>query len=1046
MAAGPAFSAAGRSDRLSADQAPRILAATGVKGGLVVHVGCGDGKLTAALRVSDSYLVHGLDADAKNVHEAREHIRSLGMYGPVSIDRIAGAHLPYADNLVNLIVSEDLGRVSMDEVRRVLCPNGVAYIRNGRAWEKTVKPRPKEIDDWTHFLHGPDNNAVAHDARVGPPRYLRWIGQPRFARAHEQLASLSACVTAGGRLFYILDEAPRADIRFPSEWFLVARDAFSGVVLWKRPVGPWANPLRRFRSGPASLPWRLVADDTRVFITLDFEAPVSVLDAATGKSLRTIERSERTKQILHRDGTLVLLVDNEVNRMEEIDAARRRGEYIAHHCRILNAEADTGNIVWDEKVDELIFPCMAMQGDRLFGQTPGRVFCRDLKTGRECWSTPLTPELPIPKGKAASGETQWEAPTLVVDEKAVYVGDFKKVRAFSPNDGKPLWTGTSSSGYNSPADVFLIDGLVWTRGKGQREGLDPLTGSLRRELPTLKGYMHPRCYRNKATDRFIMLGEPGVQFVDIRTGEIWDDHWIRGTCQYGVMPANGLLYVTPDSCVCNMKTKINGFCALAADRQPVSKRRNDPRLEKGPAYNEQIQNPKSKVQNRNEWPTYRGAPDRCGMSGTAVSPDLEPAWEATLGGRLSSVVAADGKVFVASIDTHTVYAVNDNDGKTLWRYTAGGRVDSPPTIYRGMALFGSADGWMYAVRASDGAFAWRFRGAPEDRRVFIDGQLESVWPIHGSVLVKDDKLIFVAGRSSYLDGGIRVYRLEPATGRKLSETAIYSPDPETGKQPSGGGRDVRGVLSDVLLADGEDVYMRHVKLNFETGDETGKGVHLFTPLGFLDDTWWHRAYWVVHDEFISHWSSWTKIGGVAPSGRILSYDKSTVYGFGRDQYYGGNTGQWRGGEKYQLFAYDRNSKPRIEGPQPEKPAAAKGRRRQKTKRSQPALQYRWTTQPPLLVRAMVVANEIMFIAGPPDVIETEGTRGEEALQLKNPTAALAAWKGEKGGILMAVSTTDGKEIAEYDLDAPPVFDGMAAANGRLYLAAKDGTIHCYAGR
>ena len=33
-----------------AEEARQILAATGVKGGLVVHIGCGDGRLTAALR------------------------------------------------------------------------------------------------------------------------------------------------------------------------------------------------------------------------------------------------------------------------------------------------------------------------------------------------------------------------------------------------------------------------------------------------------------------------------------------------------------------------------------------------------------------------------------------------------------------------------------------------------------------------------------------------------------------------------------------------------------------------------------------------------------------------------------------------------------------------------------------------------------------------------------------------------------------------------------------------------------------------------------
>ncbi len=34
----------------------------GVQGGLIVHLGCGDGRLTAALGASDRYLAHGMDA------------------------------------------------------------------------------------------------------------------------------------------------------------------------------------------------------------------------------------------------------------------------------------------------------------------------------------------------------------------------------------------------------------------------------------------------------------------------------------------------------------------------------------------------------------------------------------------------------------------------------------------------------------------------------------------------------------------------------------------------------------------------------------------------------------------------------------------------------------------------------------------------------------------------------------------------------------------------------------------------------------------------
>jgi len=74
-------------------QARRILKATGVQGGLVVHLGCGDGQLTAALRASPSYLVHGLDKSAANVAAARKHIQSLGHYGPVSVGKPDGKSL-----------------------------------------------------------------------------------------------------------------------------------------------------------------------------------------------------------------------------------------------------------------------------------------------------------------------------------------------------------------------------------------------------------------------------------------------------------------------------------------------------------------------------------------------------------------------------------------------------------------------------------------------------------------------------------------------------------------------------------------------------------------------------------------------------------------------------------------------------------------------------------------------------------------------------------------------------------------------------------------
>ena len=298
-------------------EAHQILKAAAVKGGLVVHIGCGDGKLTVALRANESFLVHGLDPDAKNIEKARDYIRSQNLYGKVTAENFKGRHLPYTDNLVNLVVSENLGGVSMDEVMRVLCPNGTAYIKKHGGWEKTVKPRPRNIDEWTHFLHDASNNAVANDSVVGLPHHVQWVGGPKWARSHDHLASVSAAVSSGGRIFYIVDEGPVASVALPAEWLLVARDAFNGVVLWKRPIELWEGHLRGFRSGPTELPRRLVAVNDRVYVTLGYGKPTVALDAATGKTVRTYDQTEGTLEILFNDGVLFLVVGDPTKQKTE---------------------------------------------------------------------------------------------------------------------------------------------------------------------------------------------------------------------------------------------------------------------------------------------------------------------------------------------------------------------------------------------------------------------------------------------------------------------------------------------------------------------------------------------------------------------------------------------------------------------------------------------------------------------------------------------------------------------------------------------------------
>ena len=1045
-------------------QARDILVATGVKGGLVVHVGCGDGKLTAALRAGESYLVHGLDADARNVEAARKHIQSLGLYGPVSADRFDGRRLPYADNLVNLVVAEALGSVPMAEVMRVLAPGGVAYVGG----QGTVKPWPPEIDEWTHYLHDASNNAVARDSLVGPPRHYQWLAGPAWSRHHDHMASTSAMVSAGGRIFYIFDEGSTASIMLPARWALVARDAFNGVLLWRRPIAEWHTHLWPLKSGPAQLPRRLVAAGGRVYATLGIRAPLSALDAATGETLRTYEGTEDTEEVLLRDGVLFLLVNEAAKpgqahaSVAEVRADASKRVWDEAPRAVLAVEAATGKRLW-RRPARVVPLSLAADGERVCYHDGEKLVALDRRDGRELWASP-----PVTRLKAIPVHF---APTLVLYEDVVlfaggenytpHQGARDKLTAVSARNGRILWSAEHPrSGYQSPEDVLVIGGLVWSgdmttpRCTGVVTGRDPRTGEVKAQFPAddWPHMPHHRCHRAKGTERYYIAGRTGIEFVDVAAKHWIAHHWVRGACLYGLMPCNGLIYTPPHDCACYIESKLNGFNALAAARRSQVSGAGGERLEKGPAYSE-IGNRESEIANASDWPTYRGDAARSSSARAAVPSELRMAWEARVGGRLAQPAVAEGRLFVPVVDTHAVHALDAATGRPLWAFTAGGRVDSPPTIWQGRVLFGSADGWVYCLRAADGQLVWRFRAAPGDSRIAADGQLESPWPVHGSVLVHNDSLYCVAGRSMFLDGGLRLVRLDPRTGACLGETVLDERHPDTGKNLQEGLKwpYLPVALPDILSCDGRNIYMRSLAFDlegkrryvkaFHVSEQEGDDVHLFSPTGFLDDAWWHRSYWVWGRAFGAGYYDFTVAGRLVPAGRILAVGDKTVYGYGRRWQYFAHTTPM----EYHLFAAAKGAKvvdpARPDGQPAPKPAKGPSR--------PPLTRFvcEWSKAAPAVVRAMVLAGSTLFVAGPPDVLdEEEGSRslGEAVTQSRLAEQA-AAMDGARGALLLAVSAADGRRLAAWRLAATPVFDGMATASGRLFISTTDGKVLCLAG-
>ena len=79
----------------------------------------------------------------------------------------------------------------------------------------------------------------------------------------------------------------------------------------------------------------------------------------------------------------------------------------------------------------------------------------------------------------------------------------------------------------------------------------------------------------------------------------------------------------------------------------------------------------------------------------------------------------------------------------------------------------------------------------------------------------------------------------------------------------------------------------------------------------------------------------------------------------------------------------------------------------------------------------------MILAG--DLLFGAGWKDSEKIFADNPHS-------ENDSVLDVIATVDGKTLRQYQLEAEPVFDGMAAAYGRLYVAMKDGKILCLAAK
>jgi outer membrane protein assembly factor BamB len=971
--------------------AKQVLALTGVNGGLCLHLGCGKNEtagLTAALAAESFLLVHGLAFDEASLNRARFANEAIAVAGRAMVEKWTDKSLPYLRDLAKIIVIEDMSAVTAigitaSEIDRVLAPNGFLCVKENNKWSVTKKKKPKEMDEWTHNFHGADGNLVSNDSELKFPISFRWLdGVPNFRGGFGDCASTRAVVLAGDRCFTVSIEDINNVMPGNNDAYLMARDAFSGVPLWK------INCEATY--GKQQLDWRnvwpLVANEKRVYTARKNE--LIIVDAGSGKIEVVCPTKFQPKRILLLGNTLIVACWEETTQSNFKDGLENdaiRAVWYPKEKGTLEAyEADTGKLKWS--ADLVVLTIAASDGtvyavtNKGSPPTEREVIAIDASTGKEKWRVPHTTF-----GEAPDTCLNFAGPNCVVISKSKGVGK-RDVFVLSDKDGKPIYTIPDT------AARCIVGNELWClNGRydlktGQKKVGSGIGGTYA-GTNGIGGCIPPIVI----ADKYITSARGGA-FTQLGDGPEKPSSKLsfsgaRGACIQGMIPANGMLYTAQNNCAC-MGVQVGGFLAIGPSNDAPNKEEFEkPRvIEKGSSF--------GKVEDiaitENDWPMHRKNVERSGGTNTNL-PDtvkilwkvsatnvgvgpFEDAWNARIGNSqpLTAPIIVGDKLFIAGTNSGQVMSLNSISGALNWKISLGGRIDSSPTYYKGMLLVGCRDGWVYALQAKDGSLIYRMRIAPQDRRLVAYGSVESLWPAVGCVLVNDGIAYATAGRTTKNDGGIALMAFKPESGEMMWAKCLGQ-----------GYASQNDILS---VRDGELAWHWY-RFDLKTGAELIPTQKFYGSGGILDGFWTNgfkggRGFML--GKVCSNMMVWNHQFVIAPNFAIKRETANTP---------------------------KPDPKSPIKHPDGFKPDE---------------LIWRMQIEPHIewsRIYAMTMSSNSIFLSG----------------------SVFNGWaKGRyDGSFIWIKSTVDGKsKQPPIKLDAQPGYDSFAIAKGKVYLALGDGSLIC----
>ena len=965
-----------------------VVKQTGRTGGLVVLLDNGDTALADAFSKRPQFLLQTLTSTEARYRQLRDHARAQSDDSRVTAMTYAPGRLPYADGIVSIFVAEKFGPdqgIGVSDLVRCLSPNGKAFLHVSKQHESWLKKQlpAKEAELKRTRIQGQSWTVVTKRRPTG------------------------------------MDDWPQ--YRHDSARSRTSDDQLVGPPVHLR----WIDGQRRSRShkdrpnGAVSACGRnfMLTDEGPRFYVAPARPVLICRDAYNGLVLwrRELPIVKRATQDLNRTFSQAAMcatkdrlycVLEPGGKLHALDALSGKTITVFEHNptnvllvgdRLLltgggpvrAVDRNSGMTIWTSKQtsDNVVvqdgFAYVYLEG--------GEIVCLRMTDGKKIWRQKY-PALNDPKHKDIRLRTVIDGVLICGTAK-----DPTSIHAMSAKDGAYLWSRpfTMIAHGENYLDFFRLSGQIWVRGEqtvdpktGRKSvganwsGLDPRTGKTVRKIP-VKGYAKG-CAPDTATAEYLICGKNS--FIDFKTGKQTNISSGRSVCGHGWMPANGMLYTFPTDCQCNPYLRGDMGMAPGSPKAPDSMNPKAGRLIKGPAYGVKL---KASAPAKEDWPIYRGTAERAGYVATQVPASPKVVWKRKVGGRLTSPVIADGKLVVSNVDSHSILAFDSRSGRPLWKFVAGNRVDQSPTYARGRFVFGCRDGSVYCLNAKDGQLVWRYQVAPADQLIVAYGRIESARPILGSVLVENDEVYCTAGRHTGMDGGILLARLNLDTGATTAQAPIDSKVANMNNMIVKHGAHLVMGSHTIRIADLKRIYPNKPAMS------SGRSSN------FEDDTYAFRTYW-------------TKGLGSRPGnddiiGHLLCFNDKFIYG--TESYTGNKHSMNKPGKgEYHLFG-----KPNI--------SDVKMRRSESSG---------WRVPVKMRVRALLLTKGTVFAAGNPDPLAPKGTGDAQP----GPIDA---------GLLQGFSTQDGSMTFTHALPSPPIFDGLAAARGALYLCTVDGTLLCLSG-